>query len=462
MRITRTDVLWNYVATFFKLATSILLIPLILREMSPETVGIWSVFMTISAFSSLLDFGFSSSFTRSVTYVFSGVKELKSKGFEEIKLEEHNKYINIDYSLLKGLIGAMRWFYLRISILLFLVLITIGTYYISKLTLKYSGNQHEIYIAWFLLCLINCYNLYTLYYESLLTGRGLIKRSKQIIILGQITYLCIAATLIIMGKGLIAIIAAQAVSVVIIRILSFKSFFNKDIRDKLQKLSSRDYKKILSTIYPNAIKEGMTSFGGFMVQKSSIIIGSIFLSLQDIASYGISMQVINVISGLSMVYMVTYQPKIAHLRTIGDYYSIQKIYVKGQLISFITYILFGIFMFLFGEITLAKIGSLTQLIGPSFLMLALIISFIETNITVAGIILLTKNEVPFYKASLISGSIIILGLIISFNLYPPNLYLLFVVPLIVDIAYQGWKWPFEVFKDLRIKFYIPSIFLRNE
>jgi O-antigen/teichoic acid export membrane protein len=74
MIINKTDVFWNYFATFLKISSSALLLPLILRMMPTEMIGIWTIFMTITALSSLLDFGFNPSFARNVTYVFSGVK----------------------------------------------------------------------------------------------------------------------------------------------------------------------------------------------------------------------------------------------------------------------------------------------------------------------------------------------------------------------------------------------------
>jgi hypothetical protein len=64
-------------------------------------------------------------------------------------------------------------------------------------------------------------------------------------------------------------------------------------------------------------------------------------------------------------------------------------------------------------------------------------------------ILQTKNEVPFYKASLVSGSFIIIGIFISFHVFNLGLLSMFIVPLLVDIMYQAWKWPLEVFKDFR-------------
>jgi O-antigen/teichoic acid export membrane protein len=67
IQIGRKDIFWNYSATFLRIASSVLLLPLILRMMSSEMVGIWAIFMAITAFVGLLDFGFNPSFARNVT-----------------------------------------------------------------------------------------------------------------------------------------------------------------------------------------------------------------------------------------------------------------------------------------------------------------------------------------------------------------------------------------------------------
>lgn len=446
MQIGRRDIFWNYGATFLKIASSAILLPFILRMLPSETIGIWAIFMTITAFASLLDFGFSSSFTRNVTYVFSGVKNLKINGFETVNKVD----FIVDFGLLKGVIFAMRWFYSRIAILLFVFLATLGTYYIYILLKNYKGERQDVYIAWAMLCLISTYNIYTLYYDALLQGKGLIKRSKQIVIAGQAIYLVIAILLILAGNGLIAIVSAQASSVLIIRYLSYRSFFTKEIKRKLHSSQSKPRKEVLKAITPNAIKIGLTTLGGFMVQRSSIVIGSLYLPLKDIASYGISMQLIGVISGLAAIYTATYQPIIVKMRVENNIVGIKNIYLKGQIVLLLTYLSGGLTMLYLGEFALHMIGSKTILMSFYLLLLALILSFEQTNLSIAGGILVTKNEVPFFKASLISGVLIVMGLLGSFSFTNFGLYNMIVVPLITDLGYQAWQWPLKVMRELKV------------
>jgi O-antigen/teichoic acid export membrane protein len=446
MQIGRKDIIWNYAATFLKIASSVLLLPFILRVMPSETVGIWSVFMTLTAFAGLLDFGFSPSFTRNVTYVFSGVRTLKAKGFESVSTENQT----IDYRLLKGVISAMRWFYFRMAIILFLLLATLGTYYIYSLLQNYKGEHQEVYIAWALLCFINTYNLFTLYYDSLLQGKGLVKRSKQIVIAGQTVYLVIAAILILAGYGLVAIVSAQVSSVFIIRWLSYHSFFTQEIKQELHNVNAFPKKDILEVIYPNALKIGLTSVGAFMVQRSAIVIGSLYLSLEEIASYGITIQLIMVLAGFATIYTTTYLPKIAQLRVEENNQAIKELYLKGQMVLLLTYIAGGMILLILGEWALNFIGSQTRFMPTLIVLMAIIISFLENNHGIAGTILLTKNEVPFFKASLFAGCTTILLLLLLFQFTNFGLWAMIAAPGIAQGVYQNWKWPFVVFKELEI------------
>ena len=200
--IGKKDIAWSYAATIFRVGSGIILWPFILSQMSAETVGIWNVMITIMGFIALLDFGFQPSFARNISYIFSGVKKLQRNGIQTV---EANDAIN--YSLLKGTLQAMRKFYSWMALGVFIILGTAGTAYFYQILQKYSGNHTDALIAWILLIAINSYNVYTLYYNALLLGKGYIRRERQIMILSQSIYLCLAIALIYAGFGLTAIVA---------------------------------------------------------------------------------------------------------------------------------------------------------------------------------------------------------------------------------------------------------------
>ena len=80
----------------------------------------------------------------------------------------------------------------------------------------------------------------------------------------------------------------------------------------------------------------------------------------------------------------------------------------------------------------------------------LILRYWKQIIQLLVILLLTKNEVPFFKASIISGIGVVIILFIFLNYTELGLLSLILAPGIAQAVYQNWKWPMEVNKDLKI------------
>jgi hypothetical protein len=446
-KIGKNDVTWNYLATFLQIGSGLLLFPLILKLLPSETVGVWSVFIAISSMVGLLDFGFSPSFTRNITYIFSGVNKLEKTGISTNDINAH-----INFELFGNTIKAMKWLYSRIALIAFFLLITAGSYYVYHITnSKYYGDKTQIYTAWIIFCLINTYNIYTLYYDSLLMGAGLVMKDKQLIIISQLAYLVVSVSLILSGFGLIGIVSAQAVSVIIKRVLSYKYFFSTELKNELKQVDTSKYMDIVKVLTPNSVKLGLTSIGAFLVLQSSVIIGSIYLSLNQLASYGITIQAINLIGSLSMVYYSSFTPLIAHLRVERNLISIKRIYIKCIFVMAITFLVCGIGLILAGNWALILLKSQTFFLNKFMLLAILIIALLEKNHALAGGFLLSRNEVPYFKAAIISGiaTVLLLFLFIRFERW--GVWGMILAPGIVQLVYQNWKWPLVLIKELKLK-----------
>jgi len=446
MNIGKRDVIWNYVATILQTGVGVILLPFILKIFPQETVAIWSIFLTIMALTGLLDFGFGPSFTRNVSYVVSGVSELKSTGYQIVTPE--NK--EIDYALFKGLINSMRWFYSRIAIVLFLLLATAGTYYMYVVLKTYTGNHQEVYIAWIILCSINTYSLYTSYYDSLMSGKGLIKKAKQIQVWGQGLYLLVAVVMILLHFNLIALVSAQALSIILRRILSYNAIYTDELKKNLNNAIAKARKDFIKPILPNAVKLGVTSIGSFLVSRSATLIGALYLSLDTNGSYGITIQIVVIIAGIAGVYLGTYLPQIAQYRIINNISAIRKIYLRGCGMMLLTFIVGGLTLLFLGNWAFALIHSKTPLMPQSFIAVALLIYLLETNHGFAGNILVTKNEVPFFKAAIFAGSLTLILLIVFFRFTHLGVWSMILAQGIAQGIYQNWKWPIVVMKELNI------------
>lgn len=442
--IGKKDVAWSYACTIFTIGAGVILLPFILNQMSAETVGIWNIFQTITALVMLLDFGFRPSFARNISYIFSGVKQLQVNGVANIG----NSESSVDYSLLKGTLKAMQKFYRWLAIIMFCVLAIGGSVYFYYILQKYTGDKHDAMIAWVLLIAINCYNLYTLYYDALLLGKGYIKQNQKITILGQIVYLGIAIGLIYGGFGLTAIVSAQLISTIIRRILAYRVFFTKDLKAQLANANAQDSQDIFKTIAPNAVKVGLTHLGGFLVNKSALLIGSTFLSLEQIACYGITLQVMDVLARCGTVVYQTFIPKLAQFRAENDLLQLKRYYQYATFSNLAIYIIGGIAWMLAGDWALTIIKSETTFVPTIMLGTMLIISLLEHNHAISAGFIMADNKIPFFIPSLVSGVATVILLWTFLSPLQLGLWGMILAPGIAQLAYQNWKWPSMIIKEL--------------
>lgn len=432
-------------STLFLAGAGMLLLPFILRFWSDETNGIWQIFQTITTLVLLLDFGFRPSFARNISYIFSGVTHLQKEG-----VAEGNSDKEIDYSLLKGTLHAMQKFYRWIALGAFLILAVGGTLYIYYEALpKYSGSHTDVLIAWIMLIAINCYNLYTLYYETLLLGKGYVKRSQQITILGQTAYLITAISLMYAGMGLTAVVSAQLISIIIRRILSYKVFFTKDIKDKLANAQSQPEKEILSAIYPNAVKTGLTHLGGFCVNQSAVFFGTHYLTLAELGSYGITHKIILFLAMCGVVIYQASVPKLAQYRVDKDLHNLKRSYTYSVLSLIIIMLAGGAALIFLGPWALDIINSKTQLLPATMITAMLLIQFLEQNHVIAAGFIMADNKIPFFIPSLLSGAATIILLFILVGVLDMGVWGMILAPGIAQLAYQNWKWPSVVIKEIK-------------
>ena len=444
--IGKKDIIWSYVATIFRVGAGIILWPFILSQMSAETVGIWNVMITIMGFVALLDFGFQPSFARNISYIFSGVTKLQKVGIQTAVSDG-----NINFSLLKGTLNAMRKFYRWMALGVFVILGTVGTAYFYYILQKYSGDRTDAMIAWILLIAINSYNVYTLYYNALLLGKGYIRRERQIMILSQCVYLSLAIVLIYAGYGLTAIVSSQAVSIILQRILSYRVFFTKELKQQLLHTEADETKDILRAISPNAVKVGLTQLGGFCVTKSALLIGSAFLTLEETACYGITLHIIDILARCSTVYYQSITPKIAQSRANKDVIKLKYYFVCSIGILVATFLLGGAAIAFLGNWGLNMIGSETKFLPTIMLCVMLLVYLLETNHSIAAGFISADNRIPFFIPSLLSGlgTVVLLWLFLS--IFKWGVWGMILSQGIAQLVYQNWKWPSMVIKELNIR-----------
>ena len=180
-RVSKSDVIWSYAAQFFNVATGILVLPLLLRLLSTDEIAFYYIIMNIGTLVNLFDFGFSAQFSRNFAYVFSGAQEVQSEGISE------NVGKSINYKLLKTLIHTASSVYGIISLIVMIIMLSLGTLYVYKVTNCFTLVNKSLQI-WILYTVSIFFNIYYMYLGPLVTGRGMIKLSQQAVVLQRLSY----------------------------------------------------------------------------------------------------------------------------------------------------------------------------------------------------------------------------------------------------------------------------------
>lgn len=446
MDINKSDVIWNYGATFMRVASMVLVFPLIIKMLSADDVGLWTgVMINLTSMITMLDFGFYTTFSRNVTYIFAGAKSIKEEG-----VAVNNGDTTINYPLLKGLLKSMKIYYGSVSLILIIIFATAGVWYIGELMEGYSGDVGRAKLAWFLYCGLISYQFYTFYYDAILVGRGRVKKSKQIIVLSQSIHMVIASILLLAGMGILSMVISQTIATIVNKTLSKRAFYDRELKENLSNADYEPWRPIMKKLWKITSKSGFSSLSWTLTNKLLPIVAALYLTLEMMGSYGMSKVVVDFAYTLSLVWFLTYYPKLTRETVSESKSEIKRIVVKAQVISVVTFFICAIGALIFGDwsLTLLKKGA-TFIHTPVFALFFMAAMF-DSLTYISTSTILGTNRAPFYKAQIITAAVTIVALLFSLEYISPSVATLIMVPFATQLIYNHWKWFMMVAGELKI------------
>ena len=446
VEITRKDILSGYIAQFFQYGSGIVVLPVILNRLSAEEVGMNYVMLSVGALANIADFGFSGQIGRNVTYILSGASKIYRGEIEKVE-----NTTSVDFGLLKVIIDASKYLYQRLSVLLLLILLTIGTLYMHHATEGFSNVDNSLWI-WILFSVGTYFNLYFLYYNSLLLGAGLVKEQKYSIILSRMVYIFICFILIFNGFGLMSVVIANIISPFVARYYCYRKFYSGEIKEKLPTDNTErdDVLKALNDIWYTAKKSGTNTIGHYIGTQGSTFIAGIYLPLAVAAQWGLMIQLFSVIQGIAMNIGVSMYPEYCKLRLHNKKDELIKKSSFAIVSMIIILFIGGICILLGGPFALQLIKSKTTF--PSFLLMGayILTHIISANAQLFAILMTSRNVIPSPKAVIITSILQILFTIGLLQLTEIGIWALLLGPFVSGICYTQWAWVKKELEDMKI------------
>lgn len=448
IKISKKDVLWGYIGQFFNIAAGFITLPLVLHMLSTEEIAMNYLMLSVSTLVALMDFGFTPQINRMVSYVYSGAKTLNKEGVVEIQSAE------VSYSLLYKLIVVTKKIYKRISFIALLLLMTVGTWYMYGVTEGFT-NVTNSFLIWCVFSLSTYFTIYYKYFDALLIGRGMVKEAKQSVMCTKIFNIVCVYVLLLSGVGLLGVCISNLISPFVGRSLSYHFFYDKDTKKRLKgiKYTLDESKEIFGAIWHNAKKAGINFIGTYCTRQFGMFISGLFLTAADIASYGIMMQLVSIITSISSTLLNTFQPNIISYRVEGDRTKTIQTFSKAICVFYLMFIAGGLALVFLGPWALTVIKSNASLPALYILLTYLLISFLEEHHSNFAVFISTGNTIPFVPAALISGGFICLGDFLVLKYTSLGLIGVIGVQGIVQLAYNNWRWPKWVLNEYNISYF---------
>lgn len=448
VRASKSDVIWSYIAQLFNLGTGIITLPLVLHLLSTEEIAMNYLMMTVAAMVVMVDFGFSPQFGRNFTYVFSGAQQLEKEGLSS------NVDSTVNYHLLRCLIDAAQLVYKYMSILVLVLMLTAGSYYISIITKCFTNIKYSLLI-WILFSISTFFNVYFSYFSAMLYGRGMVKESKKAMLASRILYILLAYILLLGGCGLIGLCIANFVSPFLYRWMSYRYFYDKDIKRALSAeiSTTSEIRELFWIIWYNAKKLGIVSVGAYTALKFSLFIAGLYLSLTDVSAYGLLMQLANIIVMVSTTFNSALIPQLTAYRVNNDKAGLIKYFAWTLNIYYVLFIGMSACLVIAGPWLLQLIEANAGLPSTAVVLLYLFVLFLENNHGLFAGFITCSNSVPYTKVAIISGSLICIGDILVLHFTDLGLLGLVLVQGIVQLAYNNWYWPYLVCRSLNLSIF---------
>jgi O-antigen/teichoic acid export membrane protein len=449
IKLSSKDVMWSYAGYFSQAASNIILLPFILKFLQPVELGLWYTFVSVGTLVNLLDFGFLPTIMRNVSYCWSGAAELQPKGIANISHTDEPNYI-----LLKKVIKVSKKIYLFIALLALLVLATLGTIYILKISSSIKGKT--VLAAWGFYCGAIFLNLYYSYWNPCLRGIGAIKESQKAMIISRTSQILSTVAGLYLHLGLIAVTFSSLLSGIILREVSRRYFIRFNGLGKIldgitSGHSQKEFNKLFKTVWYNAWRFGLVSLGAFMITQSNTLICSYFFGLENTSKYGLSLQVFGVIGAFASVVLNSSLPMLNETSLLGDKDKAKKIISVAMCTSWISYLVAATVVVLWGPALLKILGAKASMLDIKVLILMAVYLFLEFNHSMFANIISTHNQIPFTKAAIISGVAIVAISLSMASFTNFGITGLLLTQSVVQLSYNNWKWPWSVKKEYGLK-----------
>jgi hypothetical protein len=389
-------------------------LPLVLKQFSPGDVVMWYLFATIITMQNLADFGFRQTFSRVISYAFSGAKDIgvfnNSEGSDMIAAADAEP----NEPLLSSIISSMKHIYLRLTGIIFVLMAIFGTWALFK-PVQGAANLSHAWVSWIVILFVSCISFYGRLYMNFLEGLFKIAMVRRVETLTSLGSIVTSIVVLSVAPTLLNLVIVNQFWVLIV---TYRDWYlcrtaDNGFYKKISKSLPFD-KKIFAKIWPSAWRSGVSGLMSIGLTNVTGLIYAQIGSTGAVAAYLLALRIINQIRDISMAPFYSKLPMLAMLRAKRDISGLLKIVKRGMLLSHIVFIGGILFVGIFSGPMLRLIKSDVHFVDSRMWALLGIAFFVHRFGAMHIQVYLSTNHIISHIADGISGIIyIVVSLVLT-------------------------------------------------
>lgn len=450
------DKFWNsptlmtWLSYSTKALSIFIVLPQVLKEFAPEEIVLWYLFFTIISLQSIADFGFRQTFSRIISYAFKGAKEIGvlNKDNSDSAI---NQYDQPNLLLLNNIISTMKFIYLRLTVVAFILMGVLGSY--SMVTpINNTSDIKSSWLSWFIVLFVSSISFYGKIYLNFLEGLNKIALVRRVETLTSIASIITNIVVLYFAPSILNLVIANQVWVIIVTVRDW--YLCHTIDDNFYKKVSKKLpfdKELFKQVWKPAWRSGIS---GLMSVGLTNITGLIYAQIGttfEVASYLLGLRIINVIKEVSMAPFYSKIPLIAMLRVKNDINGLINVIKRGMFLSHLVFVVAFISVGLLSGTLLKLIDSQVEFVSQPLWILLGLAFFAHRFGAMHMQVHMSTNHIVSHIVDGVSGLICIVSTILLSNYI--GVYAIPVGMLIAYLGFYSWYAARYSYSSLNVKFW---------
>lgn len=432
-RLSHSAVVWSWIFNGFRLASGLIVLPLVLRQFTQADLGMYYVLLSLAALGPIVDFGFGPTIGRFVSYAMGGAEALQAHG-----VPNPGSNSSPNYPLLWQLLLTTRRLYGYLALAILVIVGAWGTYMV-ELRIGETSSPLITRLAWLATLASTLFDIYSNWWSVYLRGLNEVRDAARIGVVGLAVKFAISVALLLSGAGLLSIPIASLAGSIIQRHLARARTLALLKGEPPAK--GTNIKDNLRTLWPNSWRLGVQLMSGYLTVNANIAICLHTFGLDASARYGLSVQLMSIASGIANVWTITKWPIIGQHQARREQIPVQRILWPRLWLQNFTFLFLSAGVVFCVPFLLRWLGSNKEMLPTSWLLALTLSSFLDLQFTAWTTLISTENRLPFLWPT-VATNVLSLSLTLALVHFTTlNLGALVLGPLLAWSLFNYWYWP---------------------